>query len=114
MTTLEVVGHEFTHGIVDYTSSLIYSNESSMNESMADIMGKALEYESDPANFSWELGHSFHLSPEAKPSRLDDPKSVEMPAYYGGEFWYDGGGVCNSAISSLWFVMLVDGRQGDE
>lgn len=115
LTTLEVVGHEFTHGIVDYTSDLIYSNESgAMNESMADIMGKALEYESDPANFSWSLGHSFHLSPEAKPFRvLDDPKSVEMPAYYGGEFWYDGGGVhTNSAIGNLWFVMLVDGRQG--
>ncbi len=116
LITLEVIGHEFTHGVVDYTSQLVYSNESgAMNESMADMMGKALEWYSDPGNFSWVLSHSFLLDPSAKPFRvMDDPKTVEMPAYYGGEFWFDGADVhTNSSIGNLWFSMLADGKQGE-
>ncbi len=37
---LDIVGHELTHGVTDYTSSLIYQNESgALNESFSDIMG---------------------------------------------------------------------------
>ncbi|MCB0517692.1 MAG: M4 family metallopeptidase [Lewinellaceae bacterium] len=115
LTTLEVVGHEFTHGMVDYTSQLVYSRESgAINESLADMFGKALERLADPGNFSWVLSHSFLLSPDAEPFRvMDDPKSVEMPAFYGGEFWDDNADVhTNSSIGNLWFSMLVDGKQG--
>ncbi len=115
LTTLEVVGHEFTHGMIDYTSQLVYNSESgAINESLADMFGKMLERTSDPANFSWDLGHSFLLSPNAQPFRImDDPKSIGMPAYYQGEFWEDDNGVhTNSSIGNLWFSMLVDGKQG--
>ena len=55
------------------------------------------------------------LDPAARPFRvMDDPNSVQMPAYYGGEFWVDINGVhTNSAIGNLWFSMLVDGKQGE-
>ncbi|MBK6993759.1 MAG: M4 family metallopeptidase [Lewinellaceae bacterium] len=115
LTTLEVVGHEFTHGMIDYTSRLVYSSESgAINESLADMFGKLLERKTDPANFSWDLGHSFLLSPDISPFRvMDDPNSLEMPAFYKGQFWVDGGGVhTNSSIGNLWFSMLVDGKQG--
>lgn len=115
LTTLEVVGHEFTHGIVDYTSQLVYGGESgAINESLADMMGKALERKTDPQHFSWDLGHSFILSPNAQPFRImDDPKSVGMPAYYNGMFWVPGNNVhVNSSIGNLWFSMLVDGKDG--
>ncbi|MFN0174611.1 MAG: M4 family metallopeptidase [Saprospiraceae bacterium] len=115
LTTLEVIGHEFTHGLIDYTSKLVYSSESgAINESLADMFGKLLERKTDPANFSWDLGHSFLLSPDVSPFRvMDDPNSVEMPAFYKGQFWVDGGGVhTNSSIGNLWFTMLVDGKQG--
>ncbi|MEO6037972.1 MAG: M4 family metallopeptidase [Saprospiraceae bacterium] len=115
LTTLEVVGHEFTHGMIDYSSQLVYNGESgAINESLADMFGKMLERKADAANFSWDLGHSFLLGPEVKPFRvMDDPKSVQMPAYYQGEFWEDGNDVhYNSSIGNLWFSMLVDGRQG--
>ncbi|MCU0347963.1 MAG: M4 family metallopeptidase [Saprospiraceae bacterium] len=115
LTTLEVVGHEYTHGMIDHTSKLIYSSESgAINESLADMFGKALERASDPANFDWDLGHSFLLGPDAEPFRvMDDPKSKEMPALYKGEFWFDFAGVhTNSSIGNLWFSMMVDGKQG--
>jgi hypothetical protein len=94
---------------------LVYGSESgAINESLADIFGKLLERKSAPANFSWELGHSFILNPESKPFRvMDDPNAVQMPAYYKGAYWEDGGEVhTNSAIGNLWFAMLVDGKQG--
>jgi len=115
LTTLEIVGHEFTHGIIDHTSGLLYFDESgALNESLADMMGKALEYFEDPANFSWYLGTSFRLNPDARPFRsMDNPRSMNMPAYYKGEYWIDGGEVhTNSAIGNLWFAMLCDGRSG--
>ena len=114
LTTLGVVGHEFAHGMINHTSDLIYSGESgAINESFADMFGKALEMDSDPDNFSWEMGHTFHLTPEAEPFRvMDDPNTANDPAYYKGNFWRDGGGVhTNSAIGNLWFSMLVEGKQ---
>ncbi|MBC7774233.1 MAG: M4 family metallopeptidase [Phycisphaerae bacterium] len=115
LTTLEVVGHEFTHGMIDYTSKLVYSAEpGAINESLADMFGKMLEHKTDPGNFSWDLAHSFALSPDAEPFRvMDDPNSVKMPAYYKGLFWEDINDVhINSSIGNLWFSMLTDGKQG--
>ncbi|MCC6726508.1 MAG: M4 family metallopeptidase [Saprospiraceae bacterium] len=115
LTTLEVVGHEFTHGMVDHTSQLVYIREpGAINESLADIFGKLLEYKTTPEDFSWDLGHSFSLSPEAKPWRvMDDPASVGMPDFYKGWLWVDGFDVhINSAVGNLWFTMVVDGKQG--
>ncbi|MBL7809497.1 MAG: M4 family metallopeptidase [Saprospiraceae bacterium] len=115
LTTLEVVGHEFTHGMIDYTSKLVYDGESgAINESLADMFGKLLEYKSAPGDHSWALGHSFIINPESEAFRqMDDPNSLEMPAMYGGLFWDDGNGVhTNSSIGNLWYTMLVDGKQG--
>lgn len=115
LTTLEVVGHEFTHGMIDYTSRLVYSSESgAINESLADMFGKMLERKTDPANFSWDLGHSFLLDPSVKPFRMmADPNALGMPAFYKGLYWVDFNGVhTNSSIGNLWFSMLVDGKQG--
>lgn len=113
LTTLEVVGHEFMHGITDYTSDLIYSFESgAINESMSDIFGKAVEYYFAPDEFDWKIGESFLLSNLLEPFRyMDDPKRKNMPSYYKGQHWLDGGGVHrHSAIGNLWFHLLVEGR----
>ncbi|WP_346891526.1 M4 family metallopeptidase [Clostridium sp. UBA3887] len=37
---LDVVGHEMTHGVIEYTADLAYHNQSgALNESMADVFG---------------------------------------------------------------------------
>ena len=115
LTTLEVIAHEWTHGMIDYTSNLVYRDESgAINESLADMFGKMLERRDDPDNFKWLLGHSFLLTPEADPFRImNDPASAGHPPYYKGDLWVDGGGVhTNSAVGNLWFSMIVDGKQG--
>ncbi len=115
LVTADVLAHEFMHGIIDYTSQLIYSGESgAINESMADVMGKAYEYHIDRDNFSWGLGNKFALYQELTPFRImDDPEQVEDPSYYKGSLWVDGAGVhTNSAVGNLYFVRLSDGATG--
>ena len=114
LATMEVVGHEFMHGIIGFTSDLIYADESgAVNESFADVMGHALEYLEDTDNFNWEL-NSFLLNDKVEPFRImDDPKRKEHPALYRGEYWVDGANVhVNSSIGNLLYVLLADGRQG--
>ncbi len=115
LTTMEVVGHEFMHGVTDYTSDLIYAKESgAINESMSDVFGKALEYYSDHANFNWYLGKSFFTTPYGRFIRsMSDPHERRHPKMYKGEYWIDEGIYTvhtNSAIGNHWFYLLVEGR----
>ena len=115
LTTYEVLAHEFMHGIIDFTSELIYADESgAINESMADVLGQYMEWIGDRDNFSWELGHSFQLVENLPQFRvMDDPNSVDDPAFYRGDFWIDGANVhINSAIGNLFYVLLSDGGSG--
>jgi bacillolysin len=65
---LDIVGHELTHGVIQFTSKLIGQNESgSLNESFADIMGVAVEFDYQPvgvglARADWLLAEDAALS----------------------------------------------------
>lgn len=118
LTTLDVVGHEFAHGFTNFTSNLIYRNESgALNESISDIIGKALEYEYDQENFTWNIGERF-VTDNGMPFRnMADPNEFESPDFYKGEFWitgfFDNGGVhFNSGVYNYWYYMLVEGKSG--
>ncbi len=42
---VDVVGHELTHGVTEFTSNLIYENESgALNEAFSDMMGIAFHF----------------------------------------------------------------------
>lgn len=116
LSSLTVVGHEFMHGIIDYTSRLIYSGESgAINESLADVMGKMLEYQVSPDLFNWGVGTVF--SPEElEPFRiLDNPNVKDHPEFYKGNKWTDNNDVhINSAIGNLWYVLIAEGRTASD
>ena len=122
LATLSIVGHEFMHGVTDYTSDLIYFAESgALNEALSDIYGKFLEFRVDPMNFSWELDAITLLDPEANPFRdMSDPRRRNDPAYYGGEFWRSRGTRSqdnsyvhsNSGVLNYWFYLLSEGGIG--
>jgi Zn-dependent metalloprotease len=58
---IDVTGHELTHGVTQYTSNLNYSGESgAMNESMSDIMGKAVQFWSKPTDINWLLSNDMN------------------------------------------------------
>ncbi len=119
LTILDVVAHEYAHGFVDYTSDLIYRNESgALNEATADIIGKTVEYKADPQNFSWYVGAraAKHTGITGFRSMIN-PVEKNDPKYYGGQHWYtgrgDNGGVhSNSGVLNFWYYLLVEGQTG--
>ncbi len=107
--TLDVVGHEFTHGITQYTANLEYENESgALNESFSDIFGTAIERYSLGSN-DWDLG-----APAITLRNMENPNAFSQPDFYEGAFWYTGpddtGGVhTNSGVQNYWFYLLSSG-----
>ncbi len=119
LTSIDIVGHEWTHGFVDYSSDLIYYDQSgALNEASADIFGKALEYAYDKEHFSWNVGQHMLKDQAGRPIRsMNDPNAVNDPAYYGGISWYTGAGDnagvhSNSGVLNYWFYLLVEGKTG--
>ncbi len=126
---LDIVAHEFTHGVTDATSDLIYSNESgALNEAFSDIMGVSCEFFHQPEGSGylradWWEGEDIEKS--FKPGRsLSNPASVPIWAGYNDRYpdhytkrWIlpntangDWGGVhLNSTIGSHWYYLLAHG-----
>lgn len=51
--SLDVIGHELTHGVTQMTAGLVYHNQSgALNESMSDVFGSLIK--------QWSLGQSAH------------------------------------------------------
>ena len=120
LTVLDVVGHEFTHGVIDHSCDLVYQDESgALNESIADILGKSLEYKYDQENFNWLIGDKFRVEQDGEKSfrNMKDPNEENDPKFYNGDHWQfgssDRGGVhSNSGVLNYWFYMLVEGDEG--
>ena len=112
LTSLDVVGHEFTHGLTQKTADLNYFDESGgLNEAMSDIFGKMLEYYYDPAGFNWLIGNAFANDQEAFRS-MKDPNRFENPKYYKGKYW--GLEVHNSSgVLNYWYYLVCDGDKGE-
>ncbi|MCB9091004.1 MAG: peptidase M4 family protein [Halobacteriovoraceae bacterium] len=131
--SLDVISHEITHGITQYTSGLTYQNESgALNESFSDIMATYAEYLVQPDQFDWMLGEDvwtpdqdgdalrYMDNPTKDKERI--PEDEDLPAYYK-EYYsrdyypekfnlplHDNGGVhFNSGISNLAFYLLSSG-----
>lgn len=119
--SIDIVGHEITHGVTDHSANLVYQGESgALNESFSDIFGTAIEFYtvgSDKAN--WLNGEDVVKGLGAIRS-LKDPKVFADPDTYLGEYWYntinsdDNGGVhTNSGVQNHWFYLLSEGGTGE-
>jgi len=60
---LDVIAHELTHGITEYTSNLVYKDQSgALNESFSDIFGIVIanwdprDPDRDVSSWTWQLG----------------------------------------------------------
>ncbi|MBL7773229.1 MAG: M4 family metallopeptidase [Chitinophagaceae bacterium] len=111
--TLDVCGHEHTHGMIDYTSNLTYSYESgALNESFADCIGEAVE---DYTLGSADWIHRMEISGGNR--SFISPNDKGDPDTYLGTNWYtgasDNGGVhTNSGVQNFWFYVLSVGKSG--
>lgn len=113
LTSLDVCGHEITHGVTERTSALVYSYESgAMNEGFSDIFGTAIEAFARPTNTDWLIGGDFFAI-----RSMSNPNAFSQPDTYGGTYWYtgsgDNGGVhYNSGVLNYWFYLLTVGGSG--
>jgi len=78
LVSLDVAGHEMSHGVTENSANLTYSGESGgLNESTSDIFGSMVEFSannaSDPGDYL--IGEEFDLVNGAGFRRMDNPSS---------------------------------------
>lgn len=114
-TSLDVVGHEFTHGVVQYTAGLYYIGESgALNESFSDIFGQTIEFINKPTAASWLISEDVIVGGLRN---MANPKNKNQPDTYLGTNWVttstDNYGVhYNSGVQNYWFYLLSVGNTG--
>ncbi len=114
LTTLDITGHEITHGLDEFTANLDYSYEpGALNESFSDIFGAAVEWYADSAQANWLIGEDIGGAFRS----MSNPNAYGDPDTYLGTNWYTGtadyGGVhTNSGVQNHWYYRLVLGGSG--
>ena len=104
--SLDVAGHEMTHGVIQHSSNLEYQDESgALNESFADIFGVMIERE------NWIIGERLnndgtYFRSLANPKLKNDPGHMTDFLYTENDY---GGVHTNSGISNRAFYLLAQG-----
>ena len=116
LTTVDIISHEFTHGVIEHTANLISQNESgALGESFADIFATAVEFYAKPGTANWTIKEDAHLSGGAERS-LADPNIYGQPDTYQGTNWNFNSGTSpiyvNNGVQNYWFYLLVNGGTG--
>ncbi len=118
---IDVVAHELTHGVTQYTSNLEYRNEpGALNEAFSDIMGAGVEFAfqpraadvvngSGPLQADYLLGEDMCSTPTRSMAR---PAAYGQPDHYSNRYTgtSDNGGVHrNSGIANNAYYLAVEG-----
>jgi Zn-dependent metalloprotease len=122
LVVLDVTGHELTHGVVDATARLEptrvdaqgnqYGEAGSLNESLADIFGSAVEFSANnpknPPNYL--VGEKLGLDQKFL-RRLDRPSLdvLEGAIDYWSPAVYDAEVHAGSGVSSHAYYLLAEG-----
>ena len=114
LVSIDIVSHELTHGVTQYTASLIYQDEyGALNESFSDIFGTSVEFYALGSGGNWFVGEgAVRLRSMSNPNQYGDPDT------YFGNFWAplgggDNGGVhTNSGVQNFWYYLLSEGGSG--
>ncbi len=123
--SLDVVAHELTHGVISYTSNMVYENESgALNEHFADVLGmltRQWHEGQDARGADWLVGKDI-MGPQAQAQSLrtfkaekafendpwfgTDPQPKHLRGQYRGT--NDNGGVhINSGIPNHAFYRFA-------
>ena len=129
LATLDIVGHEYAHGVVAASAGLVYERESgALDESFADIFGLLTEMygQKETAPSDWLIGEDV-----AALRSFSHPDAYGQPKKYGGTdpFWQEvstegcpvplpnpaplGNDFCgvhtNGGVQNHWFFLLANG-----
>ncbi|MER6073002.1 M4 family metallopeptidase [Streptomyces sp. NPDC001817] len=113
LTSLDVAGHEMSHGVTANTAGLDYSGESGgLNEATSDIMGTGVEFfannPSDPGDYL--IGEKININGDGTPLRY-----MDKPSKDGGSADYWSSSVGNldvhysSGVANHFFYLLSEG-----
>ena len=123
---LDVVAHELTHGVTDFSSRLEYVNESgALNEAFSDMMGTSVEFFFQPPG-SGQMQADYLIGEDivvgVTSGAPNGIRSMANPALYGQPDHYskrallppddahDNGGVhVNSGIPNHAFYLAIEG-----
>ncbi len=114
LTTMDIAGHEITHGLTSNTANLTYSYESgALNESFSDVFGTSIEFYAKPTTANWTMGEQIGITFRS----MSNPNAYSDPDTYLGTYWYtgsgDNGGVhTNSGVQNYWYYIMSVGDSG--
>ncbi|HEY8981907.1 MAG TPA: M4 family metallopeptidase [Streptomyces sp.] len=113
LTSLDIVGHEITHGVTSNTVHLVFSGESlALNEATSDILGTAIEFHAnnpaDPGDYL--IGEKLDINGNGTPLRYLDKPSKDGASK---DSWYAGIGSAPahnaSGVANHFFFLLAEG-----
>ncbi|MFD8420410.1 M4 family metallopeptidase [Streptomyces sp. NPDC059466] len=113
LTSLDVAGHEMSHGVTSNTAGLNYSGESGgLNEATSDIFGTGVEFyaanSSDPGDYL--IGEKININGDGTPLRY-----MDKPSKDGGsaDSWSSTVGNkdvhYSSGVANHFFYLLAEG-----
>ncbi|MGC9408613.1 M4 family metallopeptidase [Streptomyces sp. DZ1-3] len=113
LTSLDVAGHEMSHGVTSNTAGLNYSGESGgLNEATSDIFGTGVEYfaNSSVDKGDYLIGEKIDINGDGTPLRYMDKPSKDGASK---DYWSSGlGGVdvhYSSGPANHFFFLLAEG-----
>ncbi len=126
LTTVDIAGHEMTHGVTQYSANLTYSSESgALNESMSDVFGAMTELYSRGGvvtGDTWKIGEQSYTPATSGDALryMDNPHlagnggytSNDDPDHYTERYTgtADSGGVhINSGIANHAYYLAAAG-----
>ncbi|MFF9410125.1 M4 family metallopeptidase [Streptomyces anandii] len=113
LTSLDVAGHEMSHGVTSNTAGLNYSGESGgLNEATSDIMGTGVEFYANNSTDvgDYLIGEKIDINGDGTPLRYMDKPSKDGASK---DSWYSGLGNLDVHYSSgpanHFFYLLSEG-----
>ncbi|MBA2953300.1 peptidase M4 family protein [Nocardioides sp. MAH-18] len=112
LVSLDVAGHEMSHGVTEHSANLTYEGESGgLNESTSDIFGTMVEFHAansnDPGDYL--IGEEFDLKNHTGLRRMDNPASDGDSV----NCWSSGVGNLDvhysSGVGNHFFYLLAEG-----
>ncbi|MDC2961287.1 M4 family metallopeptidase [Streptomyces sp. NPDC001260] len=113
LTSLDVAGHEMSHGVTSNTAGLNYSGESGgLNEATSDIFGTGVEFYANNASDvgDYLIGEKIDINGDGSPLRY-----MDKPSKDGGSADYWSSSVGNldvhysSGVANHFFYLLSEG-----
>jgi YVTN family beta-propeller protein len=113
----DIVGHELTHGVTQYTSGLFYYYQSgAINESLSDVFGELIDqsngHGNDTPEVRWLIGEDIPgigaIRNMKDPTAFNDPDRMTS-AFYTRDDADNGGVHRNSGVNNKAAYLMVDG-----